>query len=98
MSKATAAASIVGGLLLAAVGIVGILALIVTTLADVYTGGLALWLGLPLIFVVGAVVAVYGIALLLREVTDVASDVSGLSDVKNAGDVTELRRLYDKID
>lgn len=98
MSKATAAASIVGGLLLAVVGIVGILVLIVTTLADVYTGGLALWLGLPLLFVVGGTLTVYGIALMLREVTDMASDVSGLSDVKNAGDVKELRRLYDKID
>lgn len=98
MSKATAAASIVGGLLLAVVGIVGVLVLIVTTLADVYTSGLALWLGLPLLFVAGGTLTVYGVALLLREVTDVASDVSGLSDVESSGDVTELRRLYDKID
>lgn len=97
MSKAKAAASIVGGVLLALVGVVGFLALIVTTLADVYSASLALWLGLPLIFVVGAALAVYGIAVLLREVSDVASDLGGLSDLKSASDVKKLRRLYKRI-
>lgn len=97
MSKAKAAASIVGGLLLALVGIVGLLALIVATLAEVYTGTIALWLGLPLIFVVGAVLTVYGIAVLLREVSDMAGDLGGLSDLKSASDVKELRRLYKRI-
>lgn len=98
MSKAKAAASIVGGLLLTITALVGILALIVTTLANVYTGSLALWLGLPLIFVVGATLTVYGLALLFREVSDAAGDVSGLSDLKGPDDVKDLRKLYRRID
>jgi len=90
MSKATAAASIVGGLLLALVSVVGFAALIVLTLADLYTAGMVLWVGLPLIFVVGATLLVYGIAVGIREVSDVAGELSGLSDVSGTSDVKQL--------
>lgn len=99
MSKAKAAASIVAGLLLALVGGVGFAGLVLATLLDAYSGGLAVWLGLPLLFVAGATLAVYGVAILLREFSDLAdSSLDGLSDLKSGGDLTELRRLYKRID
>lgn len=98
MSKIRAAASIVGGLLLALVGVVGLVALIVATLLTAYSGGLVAWLGLPLLFVVGTGLVFYGVAALLKEFSDLASDsLDGLSDVRSTEDVKELRRLYQRI-
>ena len=99
MSKATAAAASVGGLLLAIVGGVGFLALIVATLLNTYSGGLLVWVGLPVLFVAGVSATVYGLARLLGEVSDLADgSLESVSDLKRADGVKQLRKLYNRID